>query len=256
MNVSEENEIKKEFQLERLIFFSDAVFAIIITIMILDVKLPEVARYASESDARNAFLQLLPKLTGYSVSFYLIGRLWMLHLRIFSFLKDYNSQLIIINLLFLFSISLYPFALSFLFNNNQITQYRWGVYTYASISFLTVFVQTMLTGYLIRNKELLCLNTDKIEYALKWKLVRFDYAILPAFVILATATEYLDIPLKTSLYIVFGPIVLYNVILSMSSRIYFRNYKYDPVTFLSFFRRSKIVPHQDPKKIGKKRLIK
>lgn len=256
MNAGDENEIKKEFQLERLIFFSDAVFAIIITIMILDVKLPEVARYLSEADAKNAFIQLIPKLAGYSVSFCLIGRLWMLHLRIFSFLKDYNSQLIIINLLFLFSVSLYPFALSFLFNGSKITQYSWGVYTYASISFLSVFVQTLLTGYLIRNKELLCLNTDKIEDALKWKLIRFDYAILPVFAILVAITEYWDIPLKISLYIVFGPIVLYNVISRILGRILFRKYKDDTVTLLSFFRKSKILPHQPTKKQKQKRLVK
>ena len=51
MNVSDENEIKKEFQLERLIFFSDAVFAIIITIMVLDIHLPEGIK---EADAATA----------------------------------------------------------------------------------------------------------------------------------------------------------------------------------------------------------
>jgi cation transporter-like permease len=38
MNKNDENEIKKEFQLERVILFSDAVFAIIITIIVLDTN--------------------------------------------------------------------------------------------------------------------------------------------------------------------------------------------------------------------------
>jgi uncharacterized membrane protein len=241
MNIDDENEIRKEFQLERIIFFSDAVFAIIITIMILDVKLPEVVRYASESEAKNAFLHIIPKLTGYGVSFYAVGRLWMMHLRIFSFLKDYNLQLITINLLFLFSVSLYPFALSFFFNSSQIMQYSWGIYTYGSITFLTIFTQTMLTGYLIKNKDILCLNTAKIENALMWKINRFDYFILPVFAVLVAVTTYLNLNLKLSLYIVFGPMVLYSLAIKIMKRIYYPGYRNDKVTLLSLFKRSKPV---------------
>lgn len=239
MNTTDENEIKKEFQLERVIFFSDAVFAIIITIMILDVKLPEVARYASEMDAKKAFLHLMPKLIGYGLSFYAVGRLWMKHLRIFSFLKDYNIQLISINLFFLFSVSLYPFALSFLFNSGQIMQYTWGVYTYATITFLTLFAQTLLAGYLIRNKETLCFKTAEIENSLMWRINRFDYFILPFFAILVAFTLYFNYTLKTSIYVVFGPIILYNIVMKILRRIYYPNYGNDKVTLLSLFARPK-----------------
>jgi uncharacterized membrane protein len=94
MNHNEENEIKKEFQLERLIFFSDAVFAIIITIMILDVKLPEALIHPTERESKDAFLHILPKVIGYALTFFVIGSFWMRHLRVFSFLKSYNMQLI------------------------------------------------------------------------------------------------------------------------------------------------------------------
>src|ERR1700744_5620289 len=115
MNVSDENEIKKEFQLERLIFFSDAVFAIIITIMILDVKLPEQLIHPTEDESKQAFIDILPKVIAYAFSFCIVGSFWMRHLKIFSFRKDYHVQLIALNLLFLFSVSLFPFALSFAF---------------------------------------------------------------------------------------------------------------------------------------------
>ena len=154
MDKNDDHNLQKEFQLERVIFFSDAVFAIVITIMILDVKLPEVEQYLSESRAKGALLHILPKLIGYGVSFAAVGSFWMKHLRIFSILKNYNSELLIINLLFLFSVSLYPFALSFFFNSTQFMNYTWGVYTYATISYLTMFTQTMLMGYLIKNKAI------------------------------------------------------------------------------------------------------
>jgi len=61
MNKTEEQEIKKEFQLERVILFSDAVFAIIITIMILDIRLPEGIKEADAIHLKKAFLGLIPK---------------------------------------------------------------------------------------------------------------------------------------------------------------------------------------------------
>jgi uncharacterized membrane protein len=243
MNISDENEIKKEFQLERVIFFSDAVFAIIITIMILDVKLPEVARYPSEAAAKNAFLHLMPKLTGYAVSFFAVGNLWMKHLRIFSFLKDYNLQLITINLLFLFSVSLFPFALSFFFNSGQIMQYSWGAYTYVFIYYLTVFTQTMLIGYLIRNKHELCIKTSEIETVLRWKVKRIDYFILPLTVILIAVTSYFNFSHRISFYIVFTPLIVYNVLKKILKRKFYPNYKKEKVTLSSLFRQSKSAAH-------------
>src|ERR1700754_1526891 len=104
MNTSDESEIKKEFQLERVILFTDAVFAIIITIMILDIKLPEGIRLLKEGDVREAFKHLVPKFFAYVLSFFLVARFWISHLKMFAFLKDYNRALIVFNLLFLFCV--------------------------------------------------------------------------------------------------------------------------------------------------------
>jgi uncharacterized membrane protein len=87
MNTNDENEIKKEFQLERIIFFSDAVFAIIITIMVLDIRLPEGLRHANAAIVKHAFIQLLPKVFAYGVSFFLVSKFWRSHLKMFSLLK-------------------------------------------------------------------------------------------------------------------------------------------------------------------------
>jgi uncharacterized membrane protein len=250
MNNSDESEIKKEFQLERVIFFSDAVFAIIITIMILDVKLPEVERYSSELAAKSAFMHIMPKLVGYGVSFFAVGNLWMKHLRTFSFLKDYNLQLITINLLFLFSVSLFPFALSFFFNSAQLMQYKWGIYTYVSIYFFTVFTQTMLVGYLIKNKKELCMNTAGIETVLRWRIKKLDYFTVPVIAVLMAVTIYLKLNTQTSIYVVCGPMVVYALVKNVMKRKYYPDSKKDKVTLLSLFRNGKPEQHHT-KKSGK-----
>lgn len=102
---------KKEFQVERIAFFSDAVFAIAITLLIIEVKVPEVEQFTD-----SAFLQALdtelPKFFGFVLSFFLIGLFWTLHHKIFGYIVDYDNKLIWLNLIFLFSIALMPFSTS------------------------------------------------------------------------------------------------------------------------------------------------
>lgn len=73
MDIKEEQDIKREFQLERVILFSDAVFAIIITIMVLEIKLPEGMRHASAEKLEESFIELLPKLAAYIFAFFITG---------------------------------------------------------------------------------------------------------------------------------------------------------------------------------------
>ena len=249
MSRSEENEIKKEFQLERVIFFSDAVFAIIITIMVLDVKLPDIVKYSSEAAAKSAFLEILPKLTAFIVTFFMVGRFWMRHLRIFSYLKDYNAPLVFINLLFLLSVSLYPFALSFIFNGGRIMKYTWVVYTYISIIIFTTFTETLLTGYLIRNKGLLCVKDPDMENVLRWKIVRISYFSVPAIFVLLYCTVVFELDTR----IFFGILISYSVLIRVLTFVYYRHHKRDRVTLTSLFRRIKVEEHPaKPKRITRK----
>lgn len=104
---------KKEFQLDRLILFSDAVFAIAITLLVIDLKIPELAGPVTEIQVLNAFLLLLPKLIGFLLSFLLIGLYWTIHHRLFGFVIGYTQKLLWINLLFLLGIVLLPFSTAF-----------------------------------------------------------------------------------------------------------------------------------------------
>ncbi len=104
---------KQEFQLDRLILFSDAVFAIAITLLVIDLKIPELAEPVTEIQVLNAFLLLLPKLIGFLLSFLLIGLYWTIHHRLFGFVIGYTQRLLWINLLFLLGIVLLPFSTAF-----------------------------------------------------------------------------------------------------------------------------------------------
>ncbi|HTQ64322.1 MAG TPA: TMEM175 family protein [Puia sp.] len=108
-----EKELKKEFQLERMILFSDAVFAIAITLLILEIRIPEISGNVTDKLLLQALAALGPKFVGFIISFMLIGMYWTIHHRMFGYVINYNQKLLWLNLFFLFFIILMPFSTGF-----------------------------------------------------------------------------------------------------------------------------------------------
>jgi uncharacterized membrane protein len=97
---------------ERLAAFSDGVIAIIITIMVLELKLPESA---SHGEVWSNFLEpLAPKLAIYALSFCIVGTMWINHHQLLAAIRRGSPPLMWLNLLLLFFMSLIPLATSFL----------------------------------------------------------------------------------------------------------------------------------------------
>jgi len=100
---------KKEFQLERLILFSDAVFAIAITLLIIEIKVPHV-KERSNIALLNELFHIIPKFVGFIISFLLIGQFWINHHKLFGFVRSYDGKVLWLNLFFLMSIVTMPFS--------------------------------------------------------------------------------------------------------------------------------------------------
>lgn len=108
------NELRKEFQLERMILFSDAVFAIAITLLVIEIKIPELPRdQVTDEHLLHKLAQLIPKFVGFLVSFLLIGQYWIVHHRMFGYVINFNQRLIWLNIFFLLGIALMPFSTGF-----------------------------------------------------------------------------------------------------------------------------------------------
>jgi uncharacterized membrane protein len=71
MNPSEQNTLS----FERIVFFSDAVFAIVITLLVLEIKVPHL-EVLSETALHKELLHLIPKFMGFLASFLIIGLMW------------------------------------------------------------------------------------------------------------------------------------------------------------------------------------
>ena len=108
---------------ERLVFFSDAVFAIGITLLVLDLKL--------QTGPHGEILwdRLVPKLMGFVVSFAVTSFYWLAHHRLFKTLKAESAGLRGINLVFLASVVFLAFPTSVV---SEHTAEPWAVIFYAA----------------------------------------------------------------------------------------------------------------------------
>ncbi|MBY0306337.1 MAG: DUF1211 domain-containing protein [Sphingomonas sp.] len=103
-----------EHMLERLIFFSDAVFAIAITLLVIEIHVPHLERGASDADFLYALAVLTPNFIGFIVSFYVIGAFWGGHHRAFGCAAHYSEKLVPANITLLLTIAAMPFFTAFL----------------------------------------------------------------------------------------------------------------------------------------------
>jgi uncharacterized membrane protein len=98
-----------QLALERLLFFSDAVMAIAITLLAIDLRLPEEEHLTSNRDLLMQLVGLLPHIIAFVVSFTVIGIYWLAHHRMFRYIDGFDNTLLVLNLVFLFCVALLPF---------------------------------------------------------------------------------------------------------------------------------------------------
>jgi uncharacterized membrane protein len=93
----------------RLEAFSDGVFAIAITLLILEIRLPADAGQFDDAALRRALLALWPSYLSYLISFLLIGMIWMNHHRMLHHITRVDGTLLGLNTLLLMNIAFLPF---------------------------------------------------------------------------------------------------------------------------------------------------
>ena len=92
--------------LGRIVAFTDGVMAVAITLLVLNLEVPDVPG----DDLGDALVDLIPSLIAYLLAFALVGRFWVIHHRLFETLRAFDSRLMTLNLTFLTLIALVPFS--------------------------------------------------------------------------------------------------------------------------------------------------
>ena len=144
---------KIDHGLERLVFFSDAVFAIAITLLVIEIHPPHL-----ESDGARptleALARLIPNFIGFVVSFFVIGAFWSGHHRAFMIAGRYDGRILPWNLALLGAIAFMPFVTGFMSTNYGMVgpaAFYWGWLVLTAL--LNLNVNRIATGPAMRGGD-------------------------------------------------------------------------------------------------------
>jgi uncharacterized membrane protein len=112
---------QEQLGFERLVFFSDAVYAIAITLLVIDLHLPPGSGELSNAELHSALLDMMPQIFSYILSFLVIGSFWNNHHRKFQYVNAIDHRILLINLLLLMAIAFLPFPTSVLGESGNAT---------------------------------------------------------------------------------------------------------------------------------------
>lgn len=94
---------------DRLVAFSDCVFSIAMTLLVLNLRVPDLMGPDQSQRLWEAFREQAPELFSYVLSFAVIGRYWLVHHRMFRLVRQADTKLLILNLFLLGCIALIPY---------------------------------------------------------------------------------------------------------------------------------------------------
>jgi uncharacterized membrane protein len=93
---------------------TDGVFAIVMTILVLELSIPVVAGNSTHNELTQGLISIWPKILSYVATFLILGFMWNVHHRQFNMIKRSDSVLVWLNILFLMFVALLPFSTSVL----------------------------------------------------------------------------------------------------------------------------------------------
>lgn len=132
----------------RMESFSDGVIAIIITVMIFDLKFRELAHGFSHRDVMDGFRVLWPKIAAYAFSFLVLGTMWLNHHHMFHLVQMVDERLMWFNLNFLFWLSLIPLPTSMIGRNPLLSE---SVALYGAAMFMVAASFMLMRQYVHRH---------------------------------------------------------------------------------------------------------
>jgi uncharacterized membrane protein len=109
------------FETTRIEALADGIFAVAMTLLVLDVKLPDSEVYGSNQALIDRLLSLEHVYVMYLVSFIVLGMFWVGHHAHFHYIRYVDHTLLWINLIFLFGITSVPFGTDLLGSHNKLT---------------------------------------------------------------------------------------------------------------------------------------
>lgn len=134
----------------RIEAFSDGVFAIAITLLILEIKVP----HRDQGSLVAGLLHQWPSYLAFLMSFAYIGVMWINHHRMFTHIKKFNDVLLVLNLLLLLGVSVVPFPTAVLAEHLDTPDQRTAAVVYNATFVAIALLFNMLWRYAVARRLL------------------------------------------------------------------------------------------------------
>jgi uncharacterized membrane protein len=200
--MTEEDESSKRsgYRLDRLLALSDGVFAFAVTLLVLDLAVPVLSPGASSADLWQALSKEWVSFFNYLISFFIAGLWWNAHNRNFRRIRNSDSTLRWLNLLFLLWIALLPFFTKILdeYNTLQIS-----VVLYATDQAAAGIFMSLSWWYASRNHRLVDKNLKKS--VIRSRLL--TNTVAPFFFIISIGISFISPVIATYFWFAMFPVL-------------------------------------------------
>jgi len=168
----------------------DAVFAIALTLLVIEIKIVHVD---SDLELTKALIELIPKFFAYVLSFIILALLWFGHQMVAHYVLRSDRTHIWLNLLFLMAISLIPFSASLLGEN---IHHRTATIFYGSNLLVAGVIQYLHWEYITRKSRLIDENLDRRLV----RAVQKTFLFVPLTYAIAIEIAFFSISMSLALY--------------------------------------------------------
>jgi len=173
---------------DRIVNLSDGVFAIAITLLVLDIRVPDIPEKMAASQLPGALLSLWPNFLGYFLSFVGISAFWTIHHSIFRSIRAYDRVLLYLNFLFLMVVAFVPFPTALL---GKYGDHQLPVAIYAATLAAGRLLLTATYWHSVRNDRLL--DEPQDPATVRFFLIRG--LALPAIFLISIVISFLSVSL-------------------------------------------------------------
>lgn len=185
-----------ERSIERVRALSDGVFAFAMTVLVLDLHLPEASSHRTSAEFLAVLAAHKYHFLSFVLSFVVLAMYWIAHHNTFILIVRSSRTLIVANLAFLLCIVLVPFAASFL---GQDGSAQAAVIAYGVVLTLTSLVLALLVVYMFRTEGLV----DRTLVPTGLRREALQRILLPvAIYLLSMGVSFASVELSVAIYVV------------------------------------------------------
>jgi uncharacterized membrane protein len=178
----------------RIDFLTDGVFAIVATLLVLDIHVPVIPAEHSASELRHSLREAAPSFVAFAFSFLTILAFWLNHDGVGRVITRYPYRLVWLNLMLLLWISLIPFATKFI---SEYPGEPVAVLTYGIVMVLCASTAVLAYAYVAYWSDVM---QPAIDVPARRRLLQ-RFAAGPALYLIACLAAFIDVRISIAIYI-------------------------------------------------------